>query len=66
MFVWLSGPIEIMELVYLDGGTGEMVVAGKIDRERYPWINLTAKASDSGSPTRTSFVPVHIQVNFLQ
>lgn len=38
-----------------------MVVSGKIDRERFAWMNLTAKASDSGMPRRSSFVPVFIQ-----
>ena len=55
------------ELVHLDSLSGEMVVAGKIDRERHAWINLTARASDSGTPMRTSLVPVFIQVwDFVQ
>ena len=56
------GPIELLELVHLNSETGEVVVSGKIDRERFAWINLTAKASDSGMPRRSSFVPVLIQV----
>jgi len=51
-----------MELVHLNVETGEVVVSGKLDRERFSWINLTARASDSGSPRRTTFVPVIIQV----
>lgn len=39
-------------------------MSGKIDRERFAWINLTAKASDSGTPRRSSFVPVLIQVRY--
>ena len=59
------GPIEVLELVHLNGETGEIVVSGKIDRERFAWLNLTAKASDSGMPRRSSFVPVFIQVNLV-
>ena len=58
----LDGPMELLELVHLNGETGELVVSGKIDRERFSWINLTAKAWDSGTPRRSSFVPVFIQV----
>lgn len=61
MFV---GPAELLELVHLNSETGEVVVSGKLDRERFAWMNLTAKASDSGTPKRSSFVPVFIQVNF--
>ncbi len=59
---FFTGPLEMKELVHLDSLSGEMVVAGKIDRERHAWINLTARASDSGTPMRTSLVPVFIQV----
>lgn len=48
----LQGPKEITELVHLDPETGEMVVASKIDRELYSWLNLTVKATDSGIPPR--------------
>jgi hypothetical protein len=58
------GPAELLELVHLNSETGEVVVSGKLDRERFAWMNLTAKASDSGMPKRSSFVPVFIQVNF--
>ena len=54
--------MDVLELVELDSETGEVVVAGKIDRERFSWINLTVKASDSGVPIRSSFVPLYIQV----
>jgi hypothetical protein len=59
------GPSELLELVHLNSETGEVVVSGKLDRERFAWMNLTAKASDSGTPRRSSFVPVFIQVNLL-
>lgn len=48
----LQGPKEIIDLVHLDPETGEMVVANKIDREMYSWLNLTVKATDSGIPPR--------------
>lgn len=48
----LQGPKEMTELVYLDAETGEMVVASKIDRELYSWLNLTVRATDSGIPPR--------------
>lgn len=52
----------MLELVHLNVESGEVVVSGKIDRERFSWINLTARATDSGTPRRSSFVPVLIQV----
>ncbi|EFX87616.1 hypothetical protein DAPPUDRAFT_235424 [Daphnia pulex] len=58
----LDGPAELLELVHLNSETGEVVVSGKLDRERFAWMNLTAKASDSGMPKRSSFVPVFIQI----
>ncbi|XP_057365539.1 cadherin-23-like isoform X1 [Daphnia carinata] len=58
----LDGPADLLELIHLNSETGEVVVSGKIDRERFAWMNLTAKASDSGMPRRSSFVPVFIQV----
>ena len=42
--------------------TGEIYVAGKIDRELYQWLNLTVGATDSGVPARTSFASVFIEV----
>ncbi|XP_011144581.1 cadherin-23 [Harpegnathos saltator] len=58
----LQGPKEIAELVDLDSETGEMVVATKIDRELYSWLNLSVRATDSGIPPRSSLVEVYIQV----
>ncbi|XP_071565121.1 cadherin-23 [Temnothorax nylanderi] len=58
----LQGPKEITELVHLDPETGEMVVANKIDREVYSWLNLTVKATDSGIPPRSSLSEVYVQV----
>ncbi|XP_026823897.1 uncharacterized protein LOC105277425 isoform X1 [Ooceraea biroi] len=58
----LQGPREITELVHLDSETGEMVVASKIDRELYSWLNLTVKATDSGIPPRSSLSEVYVQV----
>ncbi|XP_018375495.1 PREDICTED: cadherin-23 [Trachymyrmex cornetzi] len=58
----LQGPREITDLVHLDHETGEMVVANKIDREMYSWLNLTVKATDSGIPPRSSLSEVYVQV----
>lgn len=48
----LENPKEITDLVHLDHETGEMVVANKIDREMYSWLNYTVRATDSGTPPR--------------
>lgn len=48
----LESPRELTDLVNLDSETGEMVVANKIDREQYSWLNLTVRATDSGVPPR--------------
>ncbi|CAG5108412.1 Similar to Cdh23: Cadherin-23 (Mus musculus) [Cotesia congregata] len=58
----LEGPAEATDLVHLDSETGEMVVANKIDREVYSWLNLTVRATDSGVPQRASFSEVYIQI----
>lgn len=50
------------DLVHLDRDTGEMVVAGRIDHEQSPWLNMSVRATDSGFPNRSSFVDVFIQV----
>ncbi|KAJ8962164.1 hypothetical protein NQ318_018121 [Aromia moschata] len=48
----LDGRYEIIELIHLDPDSGDIVVANKIDREVYEWLNLTVKATDSGTPPR--------------
>lgn len=48
----LESPKELTDLVHVDLETGEMVVANKIDREIYSWLNLTVRATDSGIPPR--------------
>ncbi|KAL2733633.1 cadherin-23 [Vespula maculifrons] len=58
----LESPKELTDLVHLDPETGEMVVANKIDRELYPWLNLTVRATDSGIPPRSSLSEVYVQV----
>lgn len=37
----LEGMPSIVKLIYLDGDTGDIVVANKIDRESHSWLNLT-------------------------
>lgn len=46
----------------MDTETGEIVVANKIDHETYKWLNFSVKATDSGYPSRSSFVDVFISV----
>ncbi|XP_066601612.1 cadherin-23 [Prorops nasuta] len=58
----LESPKELTDLVHLDSETGEMVVANKIDREQYAWLNLTVRATDSGIPPRSSLSEVYVQV----
>ena len=58
----LESPKEITDLVHLDAETGEMVVANKIDREIYSWLNVTVRATDSGIPPRSSLSEVYVQV----
>nr|CAD7259201.1 unnamed protein product [Timema shepardi] len=55
-------PRDILNLIYLDEETGEVVVANKIDHEVFPWLNFTVQATDSGIPPRSSFVDNFIQV----
>nr|CAD7572446.1 unnamed protein product [Timema californicum] len=57
-----SRPRDILNLIYLDEETGEVVVANKIDHEVFPWLNFTVQATDSGIPPRSSFVDNFIQV----
>ncbi|XP_041988601.1 cadherin-23 isoform X1 [Aricia agestis] len=58
----LEGKEEISSLVHLDSSTGELVVAGRIDHEVQPWLNLTVKAMDNGFPPRYDVVDIAIQV----
>ena len=52
-----------MSLVDLDQETGEIVVAGRVDREEFSWLNFTVKATDSGIPPRSNQVDVLVQVS---
>lgn len=58
----LEGAPEILNLVYLDVETGEIMVREKIDHEVFQWLNFTVRASDSGVPPRSSLVDVFVQV----
>ncbi|XP_011305109.1 cadherin-23 [Fopius arisanus] len=58
----LECPPEITDLIHLDSETGEMVVANKIDREVFAWLNMTVRATDSGIPPRSSLSEVYVQV----
>jgi hypothetical protein len=50
------------DLVHLDRDSGEMVVAGRIDHEISPWLNMSVRATDSGFPNRSSFVDIFLQI----
>ena len=58
----LKGKPRFSRMVSINDETGEIYVAGKIDRELYQWLNLTVGATDSGVPARTSFASVFIEV----
>lgn len=42
----LEGMPEIVKLIFLDGDTGDIVVANKIDHEVHSWLNLTVRSHD--------------------
>lgn len=58
----LEGPDEILNFLYLDAQSGEILVQEKIDHELYEWLNFTVRARDSGTPQRSSLAEVHIQI----
>ncbi|XP_069185641.1 cadherin-23 isoform X4 [Procambarus clarkii] len=58
----LQGPSEILSLVKLDHETGEIVVAERVDREQFSWLNFTVQATDSGVPPRSNVADVVVQV----
>ncbi|GAB6026551.1 hypothetical protein CHUAL_012969 [Chamberlinius hualienensis] len=58
----LHGTKKIGDLITVDSNTGGIFVKAKIDREQYPWLNFTVKATDNGIPPRTGFTNVSIQV----
>ena len=58
----LNGKPRFSRMVSINDETGEIFVAGKIDRELYQWLNLTVGATDSGVPARTRFASVFIEV----
>ena len=59
----LEGDRLVTKLVGIDRTSGQIVVAGRVDRERLPWLNFTVRAEDSGLPPRSTTVPVTIQVS---
>ncbi|XP_050735758.1 cadherin-23-like isoform X6 [Eriocheir sinensis] len=58
----LQGPRQVLSLMKLDSETGEVIVTGRVDRERFSWLNFTVQAVDSGVPPRSSNVQVVVQV----
>ncbi|CAL4059672.1 unnamed protein product [Meganyctiphanes norvegica] len=58
----LQGQPEVLSLIHLDRETGEIVVADRVDREAFSWLNFTVQATDSGVPARDNVVEVTVQV----
>lgn len=58
----LEGRPDIVKMIYLDGDTGDILVANKIDHEMHKWLNLTVKATDSGIPPRSTRTELFVQV----
>ncbi|KAL3277671.1 hypothetical protein HHI36_013017 [Cryptolaemus montrouzieri] len=58
----LEGKIEFKKLLFLDTATGDLRVSSRIDHETYNWMNMSIKATDAGSPPRSSRVELFIQV----
>ena len=57
-----AGKPRFSRLVSINKDTGDIYVAGSIDREVFTWINLTVTATDSGWPPRSSQTGVFIKV----
>lgn len=58
----LEGKQELLQLIKINHKTGEVVVSERIDRERYSWINVTVRATDTGFPPLTGSALLSIQV----
>jgi len=58
----LRGSDIVKKLLNVSPTTGDVIVDGRIDRETVEWLNFTVKATDSGVPTRSSYVDVSIRV----
>ena len=58
----LEGRQELLQLIKINHKTGEVAVSERIDRERYSWINVTVRATDSGLPPLTGLSLLSIQV----
>ncbi len=50
------------QLLHLDGESGELTVAGRIDYEQTAWLNFSVRATDSGVPRRSSYTRISIRV----
>ena len=58
----LEGRQELLQLIKINHKSGEVVVSERIDREKYSWINITARATDTGYPPLTGVTLLSIQV----
>ncbi|XP_076365612.1 cadherin-23-like isoform X2 [Tachypleus tridentatus] len=62
IFYSLEGSREVLSLISVDTKTGQIVVDGKIDRERFSWLNLTIRATDNGIPSLSGTADLQLQV----
>lgn len=42
--------------------TGKIIANRTVDYEQVQWVNFTVRASDNGSPQRSSDVPVRLEI----
>ncbi|XP_019363367.1 PREDICTED: cadherin-23 isoform X2 [Gavialis gangeticus] len=45
-----------------DPSAGKVVASRTVDYEEVQWLNFTVRASDNGSPRRSSEIPVYLQI----
>src|SRR5699024_6427029 len=57
-----SSQVEVLKLLRINSTTGEVSVAGRIDREVHSWLNVTVRASDSGENPLFGTADLAIQV----
>ncbi|XP_077999586.1 cadherin-23-like [Glandiceps talaboti] len=45
-----------------DPNAGVVTISGRIDREDYKWLNFSIRATDLGNPSRSTQIPIYIEV----
>ena len=58
----LEGAAEVTAALAIDPETGQITVEEKLDREQLGWLNLTVRATDSGTPARSSYADVFVEI----